>query len=478
MLPTIFDNRVPDGSHYGEAAGHQMVGQVSRSVAQALGFAVFELHHDGPNRDGGIQATQGKKIHSFNVNLEEIHRRDAMFCQGIVQRGYADWLCGRMRAVKGMQCAYACGNAADVERATVGSPVGDRARIHGQRGQVAKLGQHRCTVGTVRFERQDPPAGLQKRLCRPAAVRTHIHHLPALHVVQDLPNQADLIWIAVAKAPQRNPQFARHKQALQSVYHVHDPAPGCCASLYEASLYRHQNPWTFPDKPANCGHGRPPLVALLPMKAHSERVVSKNFRSFAGKPLYRWILDSLLSLPEIIQVVINTDARALLRDTGLTEGGKIIIRDRKSELCGDHVSMNRILADDLAAVPAQTYLMTHTTNPLLRAQTIRKALAAFRAAQAQGTVDSLFSVKKYQTRFYRADGSAVNHDPANLIRTQDLEPWFEENSNLYIFTPESFAGTGARIGKTPLLFETPKMESADIDDADDWTIAEAIALQR
>ena len=220
------------------------------------------------------------------------------------------------------------------------------------------------------------------------------------------------------------------------------------------------------------------LVALLPMKAHSERVTSKNFRSFAGKPLYHWILDTLLSLPEIDQVVINTDARALLQQTGLTESSRVAIRDRKPELCGDHVSMNRILADDLAAVPAQTYLMTHVTNPLLGAQTIRQALAAFRAAQTEGTADSLFSVKKYKTRFYRADGSAVNHDPANLIRTQDLEPWFEENSNLYVFTPESFADTGARIGKKPLLFETPKLESADIDDLDDWTIAEAVALQR
>lgn len=220
------------------------------------------------------------------------------------------------------------------------------------------------------------------------------------------------------------------------------------------------------------------LVALLPMKAHSERVASKNFRSFAGKPLYRWILDTLLSLPEIDRVVINTDARALLRETGLEEGGRIIIRDRKPELCGDHVSMNRILADDLATVPAPTYLMTHTTNPLLGAQTIRQALAVFRAAQAQGTADSLFSVKKYLTRFYRADASAVNHDPANLIRTQDLEPWFEENSNLYVFTPQSFAATDARIGRKPLLFETPKLESADIDDLDDWKIAEAIALRR
>ena len=58
-------------------------------------------------------------------------------------------------------------------------------------------------------------------------------------------------------------------------------------------------------------------------------------------------------------------------------------------------------------------------------------------------LDSLFTVDKIQTRFYRADCSPVNHDPDNLVRTQDLEPWFEENSNLYIFTRDSFAKTAA-----------------------------------
>jgi CMP-N-acetylneuraminic acid synthetase len=84
-------------------------------------------------------------------------------------------------------------------------------------------------------------------------------------------------------------------------------------------------------------------------------------------------------------------------------------------------------------------------------------------------------VNKFQTRFYRADGSPVNHDPNNLIRTQDLEPWFEENSNLYIFSKPSFEATNARIGKRPILFETPRSESADIDDQEGWDIAETMA---
>ena len=63
------------------------------------------------------------------------------------------------------------------------------------------------------------------------------------------------------------------------------------------------------------------------------------------------------------------------------------------------------------------------------------------------------------------------------VRTQDLEPWFEENSNAYIFSGESFLGTKARIGSKPIMFETPKLESVDIDGPEDWALAEALALQ-
>jgi CMP-N-acetylneuraminic acid synthetase len=215
------------------------------------------------------------------------------------------------------------------------------------------------------------------------------------------------------------------------------------------------------------------IVALLPMKANSERVKGKNFRVFNGKPLFRWILDSLLSIEQIDRVVINTDARAILADSGLTDSDRVWIRDRRPEICGDFVSMNLILADDIENVPADTYLMTHTTNPLLSSETIRAAMKAFEGAK--GKFDSLFTVNKFQTRFYRADGSPVNHDPNNLVRTQDLEPWYEENSNLYIFTRDSFARTNARIGAKPMMFETPRIESFDIDTPVEWTISEIVS---
>lgn len=214
------------------------------------------------------------------------------------------------------------------------------------------------------------------------------------------------------------------------------------------------------------------IVALLPMKAHSARVPGKNFKKFAGKPLFQWVLDSLLEVKGLDHIVINTDARTILESKGLEEGKKVLIRDRKQELCGDLISMNDILKDDIQAVPADLYLMTHTTNPLLSTKTMEKAIKIF--DEATGS-DSLFTVNKVQARFYREDMSPVNHDPKNLIRTQDLEPWYEENSCLFLFTAESLLSTGARIGKTPIMMVTPKLESVDIDEPEDWIIAEALA---
>ena len=216
------------------------------------------------------------------------------------------------------------------------------------------------------------------------------------------------------------------------------------------------------------------IVALLPMKANSERIKGKNFRQLAGKPLFKWILDTLLSIDVIDKVVINTDARHILKGNNLEETDRIIIRDRKPELCGDLVSMNLILDDDIRNVNADLYLMTHTTNPLLSKNTITNAINDFCNNNVRN--DSLFTVNKIQTRFYRDDVTPVNHDPDNLVRTQDLEPWYEENSCLYLFSRESFNKTQARIGKNPRLYIISTLESIDIDDPESWIMAEALAL--
>lgn len=215
------------------------------------------------------------------------------------------------------------------------------------------------------------------------------------------------------------------------------------------------------------------IVALLPMKANSERVKGKNFRNFCGKPLFRWVLDNLLLENRIEKIIINTDARLILESNGLVENDKIIIRDRPKAICGDFVSMNKIIENDIKNVSAKTYLMTHTTNPLLSLRSIKNALNIYEQGKSEG-FDSLFSVNKIQTRLYDENMKAINHDPNNLVRTQDLAPLFEENSNLYLFSKDSFKKTQARIGKKPKVLITEPFESTDVDTQSDWDLAEVL----
>ncbi len=187
------------------------------------------------------------------------------------------------------------------------------------------------------------------------------------------------------------------------------------------------------------------------------------------------MLDKLLEMEEIDQVIINTDARLEIEKGNLVKSKKIKIRDRKQSICGDFISMNEIIKDDLMNSEFDFYIMTHTTNPFLSISTIKKALNKFFFEMKQSKHDSLFTVNKIQTRFYKKNGIPYNHNPAVLMRTQDLEPLYEENSNLYIFSKEGFLRNNSRIGEKPILYETDKYESIDIDDPQDWEIASLIA---
>ncbi len=223
------------------------------------------------------------------------------------------------------------------------------------------------------------------------------------------------------------------------------------------------------------------------MRHHSQRVPGKNYRPLAGKPLYQHILSTLLACPEISQIVVDTDSdpviQALQADPAhsneLSAGGslsaavrdrRIIVLERPEHLRGDQVPMNEILAYDTSQVHADFYLQTHSTNPLLRPESISRAVQAFRSAYP--AYDSLFSVTRLQTRLWDQLGRAVNHNPAVLWQTQDLPPIYEENSCIYIFTRQNLLARRNRLGERPMMFELDASEAWDIDEELDFAIVE------
>jgi CMP-N-acetylneuraminic acid synthetase len=213
----------------------------------------------------------------------------------------------------------------------------------------------------------------------------------------------------------------------------------------------------------------PRIAALVPIRHHSQRVPGKNYRPLAGRPLYHHILRTLLTVPELEEIVVDTDSTLVME--GLREHfPRVRILVRPEHLRGDDVPMNEILLHDTAQLDADYYLQTHTTNPLLRAETVSRAIQTFLAQASK--YDSLFSVTRLQTRLYDQSGRALNHNPSELIQTQDLPPVYEENSCLYLFTRGDLVRRHHRIGDRPFLFEIDSAEAWDIDNELDFEICE------
>lgn len=217
------------------------------------------------------------------------------------------------------------------------------------------------------------------------------------------------------------------------------------------------------------------IAALVPMRHSSERIPGKNYRDFAGVPLYHRVVKSLLACSEINTVVIDTDSPFIHKDAA-KYFPEVELLQRPDHLKEGTVPMNDVLLNDVHQIEADFYLQTHSTNPLLLPETINHAVEEFLANYPM--YDSLFGVTRLQTRLWDGLARAVNHNPAILLRTQDLPPIYEENSCLYIFTKDILENKHNRIGNRPLMFEIDALEAVDIDVELDFRVAEFLYTER
>lgn len=218
----------------------------------------------------------------------------------------------------------------------------------------------------------------------------------------------------------------------------------------------------------------PRIVAIVPMRHDSERVRGKNYRVLGDRPLFHHIVTALLECPEVAETIIDTDSPTIMEDARRAFP-QVTLLERPEHLRGGMVPMNDVLLNVVQQIDADLYLQTHSTNPLLSASTISAAVQRFLDDRSRH--DSLFGVTRLQTRLWTADGKPMNHDPAVLLRTQDLPPVYEENSCLYLFSRTSLELHGSRIGEHPLLYEISREEAWDIDDETDWTVVEALVAR-
>jgi len=213
------------------------------------------------------------------------------------------------------------------------------------------------------------------------------------------------------------------------------------------------------------------LVAIVPMRHYSERAPGKNYRDFAGKPLFHHIVESLLSCALIDKVVIDTDSEIII-EQAKSNFPEVLVFERPEHLRDGSVSMNDVLLNCINQAPADFYFQTHSTNPILSPATIAESIDKF--FKVYPISDSLFSVTRRHVRYWDQLVRPINHNQSILLRTQDLPPIYEENSCIYIFTKEILEKKHNRIGDRPYMFEIPEIEAQDIDTELNFTVAEIL----
>lgn len=207
------------------------------------------------------------------------------------------------------------------------------------------------------------------------------------------------------------------------------------------------------------------IVAIMPIKLVNERCPGKNIRILGSKPLLQHELDNLklTGLCDSISVFCSSEDI----NSFLPEGVDFVKRPEYLDLPTSNFT--QIFNMFMELHDADIYVYAHATAPFITVETMKQCINAV----LSGEFDSAFCALKLQDYLWQ-DGEPLNFDATNLPRTQDLKPVYQETSGIYVFTKEVFQNYHRRIGKKPYIKEVSIKEAVDIDNPEDFELAEAL----
>jgi CMP-N-acetylneuraminic acid synthetase len=221
------------------------------------------------------------------------------------------------------------------------------------------------------------------------------------------------------------------------------------------------------------------IAIFLPCRAGSTRVRQKNTRPFAGDPggLLTIKLRQLSCVRGLDAVVVDSnDAEVLERTQAFRRSwqsrAELRIVQRPDHLGQSDTSTDDLIRYAMEMVREDVLLWTHVTSPLVGPAVYEAALDQYFTRDAQ-TFDSLMAVTELKTFLWARDGPLnYRRTPIRWPRTQDLPPVYEVNSALFLIDTALGRRLGDRVGQTPLLFPLDRVTALDIDDEEDFRVAE------
>lgn len=218
---------------------------------------------------------------------------------------------------------------------------------------------------------------------------------------------------------------------------------------------------------------------FLPVRKGSERVPQKNTRCFAGFKggLLELKLHQLMKTTSVDEIVVSTNdekAMEIAEKFGKHEA-RIKIEARPEELASSESNLTDLIAYAAKIVGCEHVLWTHVTSPLCDEKIYEKVIAVFLDKLKDG-FDSLVTVNSFQNFLWDKEVSDIinRQGSKRWPNTQDLKKLYEINNAVFLAPKSTYSEDRDRLGSKPFLYEMNRITSLDIDEEDDFTIAETV----
>ncbi|MBF0096748.1 MAG: acylneuraminate cytidylyltransferase family protein [Magnetococcales bacterium] len=228
------------------------------------------------------------------------------------------------------------------------------------------------------------------------------------------------------------------------------------------------------------GQAVPRRIGIIPARGGSKRVPRKNIRDFCGKPMMAHILAAAAAsgLFDVLHVSTeDPEIMAIAADLGYP-----VHFPRPMALADDHTGLMPVLKSVVHTFQSMGYafdqvVLLMACSPLIDAEDLQQAAALFAQVGGQAPVLSMapYAVPIEWAFSRQASGAIIPVQPGMFAtRSQDLEPRYYHTGNYVFFPTERVLRDGPVDQSGYVGHILPKWKGIDIDDDEDWYLAEAL----
>ena len=214
-------------------------------------------------------------------------------------------------------------------------------------------------------------------------------------------------------------------------------------------------------------------IAFIPVRCGSKSIPFKNIKEFCGKPLVYWNLEALQNSVNIDRIFVATDCEEIKSVVNSFGFSKVEVYDRDPQNATDTASTESVMLEFIAKQKfkdSDLFFLVQATSPLTQAKDFNKALLKLKQEKS----DSLLTCVRTKRFFWSEDGTPYNYDYKKRPRRQDFKGMLMENGAFYINTIANIKKDQNRLSGKITIYEMEEYKAVDIDEIDDWVVAEQI----